>query len=306
MGKIIKGFKAFNKGLKCRDFQYEVGKEYKLNGDVKICSSGFHFCENPLDVLNYYDLIDSEFAAVETDGKIDKEKGQRDTKLASDKIKITAKLDLPMFIKASFDFLWEQCSKKGKVSKKGDDVIASKTFAAQLASSGDSAQLASSGDSAQLASSGHSAQLASSGHYAQLASSGHYAQLASSGHSARLASSGHSARLASSGHSAQLASSGDSAQLASSGDSAQLASSGDSAQLASSGDSAQLELNGNTSVGANIGYQGIIKGKKGSWITLAEYDQNYKVKFVLSAQIDGEKIKEDTWYKLENEKFVAV
>jgi len=97
-----------------------------------------------------------------------------------------------------------------------------------------------------------------------------------------------------SGDYAQLASSGYSAQLASSGDYAQLASSGYSAKLASSGDYAQLELGGKQSVGANIGYSGTIKGIKGCWITLAEYDNNYNIKYVKSAKIDGVKLKEDT------------
>ena len=102
---------------------------------------------------------------------------------------------------------------------------------------------------------------------------------------------------------------GNYAQLASSGYCAQLASSGNYAQLASSGDYAKLELNGEKSIGANIGFRGQIKGKKGSWITLAEYkevDGKYEVSFAKSAKIDGKKLKENTFYKLENKKFVEV
>ena len=93
-------------------------------------------------------------------------------------------------------------------------------------------------------------------------------------------------------------------KLAASGYSSKLAASGDSSQLAASGDSSQLELNGKNSVGANIGKNGRIKGKKGNWIVLAEYDGKGKPLCVKSAQIDGIKIKEDTFYKLENGEFV--
>ena len=89
-------------------------------------------------------------------------------------------------------------------------------------------------------------------------------------------------------------------------DSAKMASSGDSAQMASSGYSAKMELNGEYSVGAAIGVKSIIKGKAGCWITLAEYDEDFKVVCVKSAQIDGKKIKADTWYKLQGGKFVKV
>ena len=54
--KKIKGFKAFDKDMKCRGFQYVEGKTYKT-GNAEICQSGFHFCINPLDTLNYYELI---------------------------------------------------------------------------------------------------------------------------------------------------------------------------------------------------------------------------------------------------------
>ena len=197
----------------------------------------------------------------------------------SGKLKIN--FELNSFIKLSLDFLFKR-NKKDKLTQ---------------SSSGDSSQLASSGDSSKLASSGDSSKLASSGHFSKLASSGD---------SSKLASSGHSSQLASSGDYSKLASSGDSSKLASSGHFSQLASSGDSSKLASSGHFSQLEITGDKSVGANIGVQGIIKGKIGTWITLAEYDSNYNPICVKSAQIDGKKLKEDTWYKLENKKFKEV
>ena len=106
-----------------------------------------------------------------------------------------------------------------------------------------------------------------------------------------------------SGYYAQLASSGYYAQLASSGYYAQLASSGDSAKLASSGYSAKLDSTGTNAVVAAIGINSIAKAKKGSWITLAEYDSNNKPICVKSAQIDDKKLKEDAYYILLNKKF---
>ena len=95
------------------------------------------------------------------------------------------------------------------------------------------------------------------------------------------------------------------------GNYAQIGSSGDSAQIGSSGDSAKIDISGNDSVGAAIGIDSVIKGAVGNWITLAEwvYDndkQRYIPVCVKSAQIDGEIIKADTWYKLSGGEFVEV
>jgi hypothetical protein len=189
----MRGYKAYDKGLTCRGFQFEVGKEYGLDTDpVKCTNTGFHFCKNPLDVLNYYDLCDSEFTVVEAIGKIDEE--GKGTKVATNKIKIGAKLDLKCFIKASIECVSESCKSDNNQSS-GSAKLATSGDYAQLAASGDYAKLAASGRYAQLAASGRSAKLAASGDYAKLAASGRYAQLAASGRYAQLAASGYCAKL---------------------------------------------------------------------------------------------------------------
>ena len=113
------------------------------------------------------------------------------------------------------------------------------------------------------------------------------------------------------GNYAKIGSSGNYAKIGSSGNYAQIGSSGNYAQIGSSGDSAKIDISGNDSVGAAIGIDSVIKGAVGNWITLAEwvYDndkQRYIPVCVKSAQIDGEIIKADTWYKLSGGEFVEV
>ena len=115
-------------------------------------------------------------------------------------------------------------------------------------------------------------------------------------------------------YSAQMASSGDYAKMASSGYSAQMASSGDYAKMASSGDNSTIKSKGKSAVVAAIGTNNIASAKKGSWITLAEFEKEYeesrfigyKPICVKTEFVDGERIKEDTFYKLENGKFTEV
>ena len=108
------------------------------------------------------------------------------------------------------------------------------------------------------------------------------------------------------GNYSKLASSGYYSQLASSGYYSQLASSGNYSQLASSGDYSKLEITGKTSVAAAIGYKNIVKAVKGTWVTLAEYDNEGKVQFVKTEQIDGERLKENCFYTLYNKEFQEV
>ena len=169
--KVIKAYKGFNQDFKCRDMQYEVGKKYEHDGNIKCCDSGFHACENPLDVLDYYNLTDSRFAEVELSGDIDKDDKNKDTKLCASKIAVKAELKLADFIELSVEYLKELVRPKPK--NEDED---SSGYGSQLASSGYGSQLASSGDRSQLASSGDRSQLASSGDGSQLASSGYGSQ----------------------------------------------------------------------------------------------------------------------------------
>ena len=132
-----------------------------------------------------------------------------------------------------------------------------------------------------------------------------------SGNSAQIGSSGNSAQIGSSGDSAQIGSSGDYAQIGSSGYSAQIGSSGDSAQIGSSGDYAQINSTGEDAVIMCAGRKSKAKGKKGSWITLAEWVKDeekgrYVPICVKTERVDGEKIKDDTYYTLKNGEFSEV
>ena len=301
------GYKAYEPGLVCRGHQYEEGKIYKKNGHG-VCVGGVtHYCVNPFDVLNHYPLVrnDGKFSEFTTVEAIDEPVTDDNQKFATSTIKIGVKLGFSGFIKACVDFACEKTIKSMPSNK------VNKGFSAQIGSSGDYAQIGSSGDYAQIGSSGGYAQIGSSGGYAQIGSSGFSAKIGSSGGYAQIGSSGFSAQIGSSGGYAKIGSSGDFAQIGSSGFSAKIGSSGDSAKIGSSGDSAKIDISGNTSVGAAIGINSIIKGAVGNWITLAEwaYDsdkQRCAPVCVKSAQIDGKIIKADTWYKLADGEFVEV
>ena len=104
---LLKAFKGFDKRLRCRGFQYEVGKEYQEQ-EAALCRKGFHACENPLDTFRYYPPTDSRYCEVEID-----DNGQRnseDSKVCGEKIKIVSEIGLDGVIKAGAQFIFELCN----------------------------------------------------------------------------------------------------------------------------------------------------------------------------------------------------
>lgn len=286
----MKGYKAFNKGLVCRGKRYAENTVFEEE-NAEICKRGMHFCKNPLDVLDYYPLIDNEgnvteFAEVEA---LDDVKTNDGKKFCTKRLKIGAKLSLWQFIKASFDVTYQNIKSQVEVSE-------SARFA------GDNNTKLIGGGYAKLVGSNY-AELIGGG-CAKLAG-GMYAKLVG-GDCATLAG-GAWAKLIG-GDDAKLIG-GDCAKLI--GEYCAKLVGGNDATLAG-GDCATLAGgNGATLAG---GYDAIIvgdngsvaKGKKGSIIVLVERDGHFNIVNFKAVQVDGEKIKEDVLYKLENGEFVEV
>ena len=147
---VITSYKGFGKNMQCRGFQYEVGKEYEMDGEIKCCNRGFHACKSPIEVWDYYDMLNSRFAEVEQSGKIDEE--EKSTKICSSRIKIKAELKLADIINIGVEWL-KDITSPSKVKTDGelnDNGYRRK----QIGSSGDSAKIGSSGDYAQIDSTG--------------------------------------------------------------------------------------------------------------------------------------------------------
>ena len=155
-----KGYKAFNPGMICKDKQYAENTDYEEVGE-KSCGKGMmHYCVNPFDVLNFYDLVDesgkfSDFAEVKA---LDQPISGSDGKFATKKLHIGAKLSFAGFIKACIDYTKEQTI----VNMPKSDVTTGNS--AKIGSSGNSAQIGSSGGSAKIDSTGVDSVICCAGH----------------------------------------------------------------------------------------------------------------------------------------------
>ena len=327
--KDMKAYKGFKRDMTCRKHQFEEGQTYEHQGDVKLCESGFHACEDPMDCMRYYNPCTSVYHEVEIDGVSDERKD--DTSVVGQKIRIGARIGIAEMAKASVDLAFAACMGAenadaviehfSRQATSGDDSrqVASGNMSHQAASGDENSQAASGSYSRQAASGDDSCQ-AASGDWSLQAASGRNSRQAASGDDSRQAASGDWSHQAASGswssqvasgewsrqaaigdYSCQAASGGESRQAASGDDSSQAAS-GDESRQAAIGDYSSQVTTGKNCVMMSAGDGGSACGKIGSWIVLAEWTDG--VPNVVARRIDGVEIKEDTWYQVKSGKLV--
>ena len=175
----MKACKGFDKNLRCRGFQYEVGGEY-TEETAELCNRGPHACENPLDTLRYYRPGDSRYCEVEIE-----DNGQRssyDSKVCGKHIKIGAEIGLKGVINAGVRFVFDKCESATEENASGN--------LGNAAASGERGNAAASGWSGNAAASGNLGNAAASGWRGNAAASGDLGNAAASGERGNAAASG--------------------------------------------------------------------------------------------------------------------
>ena len=294
MEQKIKAYKAFDKDLSCRGFKYEVGKEYEETGDIKACEKGFHACPYPLDVFGYYAPAGSRFCEVEQSGKIDDSESD---KVCSSKIRIGAELDIRGLVKAAVSFVKERCTNEcnadpGKPATAGDYGAATAGDYGAATAGDRGAATAGYRGAATAGDRG----AATAGDYGA-ATAGDYGAATAGDYGAATAGDYGAATAGDSG----AATAGDYGA----------ATAGDSG-AATAGDSGTATARGKASTGSNglsvaRGNNVQVKGGIGAILVIAEEGEDtcdiVDWKTVL---VDGEVVKADTWYRLENGELVEV
>ena len=282
MSKVVKSYKGFNKDMTCRGFQYKEGKEYKTSKAV-VCNEGFHACEHPLVCLDYYPPNTSIYHEVEQTGEFSSVFCGRDSKIASTKIKIGAKLSIAGLVQAAIDF------------------TKSKTVTMQDATE-DYGVSSATGDSGVSSATGICGASSATGDYGASSATGYC------GASSATGDYGVSSATGDSGVSSATGSGGVSSATGYKGASS---ATGDHGVSSATGDSGVSSADNSTAVAVAWGYKSKAKGCIGAHIVCAEwkYDKFKSDWFFVGAKmsiVDGVKIKADTYYTLRDGEFVEV
>ena len=288
----MKMYKGFDKDLKCRDFQYEIGKTYE-EPTAELCEKGFHACEYPLDVFEYYAPGDmSRYCEVDLDDVSDK-KSNEDSKRCGKKIAVKAEIGIAGLVKAAVEYTMEKAIPENSEHATGSQGAASAT-GWQGAASATGWQGAASATGLQGAASSTGLQGAAYATGSQGAASATGSQGAASATGSRGAASATGLQGAASATGWRGAASATGLQGA----------------AYATGLQGAASATGKESVAAALGINSKAKGALGCWIVIAEWgiDEkfNWHRKDVQCFKVDGENIKPDTWYKLKNGDLVEV
>lgn len=113
----MKVYKATDKDMKCRGFQYELGKTAEVEGDIELCEKGLHACEMPLDVLGYYAPGDgSRYFEAELEDASN-ERHSNDTKRVGKKLTLSAEIGISGLVKAQVEYVKSQCDFENAINK---------------------------------------------------------------------------------------------------------------------------------------------------------------------------------------------
>ena len=337
--EIIKGYKGFSPDLTCRDFKYEVGKEYDTEKAVS-CQTGFHFCENPFDVLNYYAPSDEKgmnrFCEVEGSGEFDK---SGNDKVACTHIKVNAEIGLQGLITAGVKFILDKVNwKDGKESNTGSRSVAINTGDwsattntgdqsaatntgnrsaatntgnwSAATNTGNQSAATNTGDLSVATNTGDWSAATNTGNQSAATNTGDQSAATNTGNRSAATNTGNQSAATNTGYQSAAINTGNRSAATNTGDLSAATNTGDLSVATNTGDWSAASVEGKDSIAIVTGKDSKAKGALGCWIVLTEREdwngESYPIKEVKVFRVDGEKIKSDTYYKLVNGEAIEV
>ncbi len=334
MTKEIVTFKGFNKDLKCRDFQFEIGKTFHHDGKVEACVSGFHACECPFDVFSYYSPADSRFAETISFGITNREE-DGDTKIASASITIKAELTLPQFIQRGIEWIWSKIDKsleqqimcgdcsaatntgnRSAATNTGDWSAATNTGNRSAASNtgdcsaatntGDWSAATNTGDCSAASNTGNCSAATNTGDCSAASNTGNCSAATNTGNRSAATNTGNCSAATNTGDCSAASNTGNCSAATNTGNRSAATNTGNRSAATNTGDWSAAEVSGSQSVAASLGIEGKARASEGGAIVLCYRDEDGELIHIRASKVGENGIMPNTWYQLnEDGEFVA-
>lgn len=323
MSEIIKTYKGFKQDMTCRGgFQYEEGKEYETDRAC-VCECGFHGCEHPLDVLEYYLPSESVFHEVEQSGQLSRH--NEDTKVASTKIKIGKSISIAGMVRAAIKYTKKRAAHNGASSATGRCGVSFATWNYGVSSApwyrGVSSATGHYGASYATDLCGASSATGRCGASSATGIFGASSATGICGASSATGRGGASSATGRGGASSATGDNGASSAIGPYGASSATGWRGASSAAGHCGASSATGIFGASSsenaeaIAVAWGYKSKAKGVLGAYLVFADWEctklgsvnpDGWTLKEAKMVQVDGDKIKPDTWYRIENGEIIEV
>ena len=287
----MKCYKGFDKDLKCRGYQYEIGREYEEK-KAEICSKGFHACEYPLNVFGYYNPASSRYCEVDLDAN-----GQSDgdSKRVGKHIKIGAEIGIPGIVKASVEYIKNQVDwDNSEESNTGNHSAATNT--------GYQSAATNTGNYSAATNTGYQSAATNTGYQSAATNTGNYSAATNTGYQ----SAAYSAAT-NTGYQSAATNTGNQSAATNTGNHSAATNTGNYSAATNTGDWSVAEVYGKESIAMAMGYKSKAKGALGCFLVLAEWSESNgecHIDDVKAIKVDGVNIKEDTYYTLIDGEFV--
>ncbi|EAR7790395.1 hypothetical protein E0G06_06460 [Salmonella enterica] len=275
MTKEIMTFKGFNKNLKCRDFQFEIGKTFHHDGKVEACGSGFHACECPFDVFSYYPPAESRYAETISFGVIDREE-IGDTKIASASITIKAELTLPQFIQRGIEWIWS------KIDKSLEQQIMT-------------------GYQSAATNTGYRSAATNTGYRSAATNTGNQSAATNTGNQSAATNTGYQSAATNTGYRSAATNTGYRSAATNTGYRSAATNTGYQSAATNTGNQSAAEVSGSQSVAASLGIEGKARASEGGAIVLCYRDEDGELIHIRASKVGENGIMPDTWYQLDED-----
>ncbi|EJH7522578.1 hypothetical protein QCA70_001734 [Salmonella enterica] len=325
MTKEIVTFKGFNKDLKCRDFQFEIGKTFHHEGKVEACGSGFHACECPFDVFSYYSPADSRFAETISFGITDREE-DGDTKIASASITIKAELTLPQFIQRGIEWIWSKidksleqqimCGNWSAATNTGNWSAATNTGNWSAATNtgnwsaatntGNRSAATNTGNRSAATNTGNWSAATNTGDRSAATNTGNWSAATNTGDWSAATNTGDWSAATNTGNRSAATNTGNRSAATNTGNRSAATNTGNWSAATNTGDWSAAEVSGSQSVAAAFGIEGKARASEGGAIVLCYRDEDGELIHIRASKVGENGIMPNTWYQLnEDGEFVA-
>jgi hypothetical protein len=342
-GETVISYKGFDNVWKCRDFQYKVGENFTHDGSVKACESGFHACEYPLDVFEYYPPAGSRFAVVKQYGELSRH--NVDSKVASKSISIMAEISISGLVEATIEYTIRRCKPidpespasatgtQGAASATGDHGAASATGTQGSASAtGNHGAASATGIQGAASATGYKGAASATGYKGAASATGYNGSASATGIQGAASATGYKGAASATGYNGAASATGYKGAASATGDhgaasatgiqgsasatgykgaasatgyKGAASATGTQGAVLATGDHGAASATGKASVAAATGLNGSAKGASECAIVLVRRDVDGTIIHIRASKVGENGVKPGVWYSLdENGEFM--